>query len=229
MKSKKKIISIALILCMSAMMVLSGCDSKEDSKVEDSQTVESTTEEAEAISEDDFEKGTVTDTTFESSYLNLKFDLPEGFIMHTEEELLQLTNVSADNIGLDEDEYDYAMANTVYEMMASDLTGTPNIIVMEAKVDIENITDEEYLEQVKVGLESMGATAYEIEDDNETVSIAGQDYLSFTATTEVSGISMTQEYYTRKIGNRMASIIVSYDDNTIDEKDALMNSFTALE
>lgn len=223
MKSKKKIISLAIILGMSAMMILSGCGSKENSDSDDSSAKVASTEE---VSEKVFEKGTLTDTSFESSYLNLKFDLPEGYIMQTEEELLQVTSAGADIMDIDEE---YLNATTVYEMMVSAPAGTPNAIVMEEKLAMDNMTEEQYIAQVKVGLMSMDVIAYDIEEENKTVSIAGQDYLSFSATCEANGVSMIQEYFTRKIGDRMASIIVSYSDDTVDGRDALMDSFTEFE
>ena len=61
---------------------------RENSKLDESKTNDSQiTEIAPEESKDNYEKGTLTDTSFESKYLNLKFDLPEGYTMFTEQQL----------------------------------------------------------------------------------------------------------------------------------------------
>jgi len=237
LKNKKSILTVAIILSMSLVMVLSGCDSKDDSKAEkssaeDSQTVDADSSKSEdegnAESEDNYEKGTLTATSFESSYLNLKFVLPEGFVMATDDEIKQSNSAGADLMDLDKDTYELAKLITVTEMMASSPTGASNVMVIEEKLQLANMTSEQYLDVTATTLKSVEAMKYEVEDDYKTVNIAGQDYLELTAKCDYNGVTIFQNYYSRKIDTRVVSIILTYSEATLADKDAFLNAFSKL-
>ena len=90
---------------------------------------EAHTQSATDASDSPYEKGTITDTDFQSEWLNLKFTPPETVVMNTEEELQsvmkqgQTTLEEASGVELGED----ALSGTVYEMMASSISGFPNV------------------------------------------------------------------------------------------------------
>ena len=70
-----------------------------------------------------------TDTDFQSEWLNQKFTPPETVVMNTEEELQsvmkqgQTTLEESSGVELGDD----ALSGTVYEMMASSISGFPNV------------------------------------------------------------------------------------------------------
>ncbi len=230
MKSKKNIIFIAIALSISAMIVLSGCNLKENSKLDESKTNDSQiTEIAPEESKDNYEKGTLTDTSFESKYLNLKFDLPEGYTMFTEQQLFEkLKRDSKLVLGdLNEDEFDYVNARLVYEMVAKSTANTPSIIISIEKLDSSDITEQEYLSFLKENIKDYIDLAT-VNKEDKTVELAGQNYLSNEFEYDVSGQKVMQDYYLRRIDRRMVQIIITYTEDSAN-KDILINSLSALE
>jgi hypothetical protein len=173
-----------------------------------------------------YQKGIVTNNSFESEYFGLRFNLPSGYIMSTEKELLKLVDV-AKNYANDEyiKNYDYSSANNVYEMMAVSLKNT-NVIVLTEKIAFENITVEQYFDIVKENVAKIYPDfEFEFNDDIGSVDIAGQSYKKVIIIMSINGIKVNQEYYVRKIGDRMLSIAFSFTDENKDEKNTLLNAF----
>lgn len=173
-----------------------------------------------------YQKGIVTNKSFESEYLGLRFKLPSGYIMSTEKELLKLVDV-AKNYANDEymKNYDYSSANNVYEMMAVSLKNT-NVIVLTEKIPFENITVEQYFDAVKENVTKLYPDfEFEFIDDTESVDIAGQSYKKVIIIMSINGIKVNQEYYIRKIGDRILSIAFTFTDENKEEKNTLLNAF----
>lgn len=203
------------LLCAASVLVLGiscvGCSSgSSDSKV------------------DTYARGTLTDTTYESETLNLKFTLPEGYSMLSEDDL----NASIEADGLCDIKYkddnnevvDYASMDGAYEMMAMESTvGVPNVMIVMEKTNASGATVEDYKDGVVSGL--TGATVSEA----ETVDFQGEEYLKFVVTTEESGYTFNQTYMIRKVGKRFFSILITeVDSEEFANSDAIMNAFSTL-
>ena len=69
-------------------------------------------------SDDEYEKGTLTSNSLKSSYLNISFTAPSGYIMATEEEIDSMVSFAGEIIYKDQynEIIDYAKANVVNEM-----------------------------------------------------------------------------------------------------------------
>jgi hypothetical protein len=171
----------------------------------------------------DYKRGTLTENSFESKYLDIKFTLPEGFLMATEEDMLRMMGISADITGVNKKIIELT---TVYEMMASTFIGYPNVIVMVEKPLLSNITMEQYFEAVKTSLLALDNMDYVIDDEITSVEIAGYDYKQMTANLPISGVY--QNYMFRKQGGRMIGFITTYTLNTVQELDILMGGFSKL-
>lgn len=175
---------------------------------------------------DNYKKGTLTKTTFESEYLDLKFNLPQGYTMATEEEVLKLANQGAELAGIDSKKYDYAMANTVYEMQVVASTGFPNTIVMVEKLSLSNMTIDTYLDTLKKQLTEIPNLKYTVASKKEKETLVGKEYIKMTATASYGTLSLIQDYYVRIQDGRAISFIVSYSSDTKEQKDSLLSAFT---
>ncbi len=185
---------------------------------------------SEGTQDGEYVKGTLTADSMVSNYLNLRFDVPQGYVMATEEEIDQMVVFAGETIYTDADKQklDYAKASTVYEMFVQSPTGLPNISVCVEKT-MANLTASMYLDALKSQLLSIDSMEYTVGDGVASASLAGQDYKVMTASVTYNDVEMIQEYYVRKQDDRIVGIIVTYSQDTAADKDALLSAFTALE
>ena len=175
-----------------------------------------------------YEKGTITDTNFQSEWLNLKFTPPETVVMNTEEELQsvmqqgQSTLEESSGVELGED----ALSGTVYEMMASSISGFPNVSVVVEDAALENMTVEQYFLAAQQMLDATGM-GYTYSDITDT-QIAGQDFRVMETSVTINDYDVLQKYCTRKQGGKFVSIILSYTTDTTAEADEILAAFTPL-
>ncbi|MCL2175575.1 MAG: hypothetical protein FWB73_05980 [Treponema sp.] len=146
---------------------------------------------------DIYEKGVLTDTSFESKYLGIKFSLPAGYVMETQENL--------------------------YEMMAVEPSGRSSVIVCVENPILSGLTIEQYLNTLKDGLLAQDALEYKLVNDMTSVKIMEEDYEQMTFVLPSAGCY--QKYSVRKYNGRLIYIIVTY--YTEDQLDTLMNGFSA--
>lgn len=191
-------------------MAMSGCGSKESSK-------------------NTFEKGTLTDSTYESKFLNIKFTLPEGYTLMTQEMMDQQVEFSNEIVYKDKDKkvIDYAKAVTVNEMMATENTANvPNVNIAIQNLLGEKVSEAEYIESLKKQLTDTGF-AYTFDDVKKDVELAGEKFSVLYCSANYNGLELKQECYVRKESGRMMILTVTYTDDTKDAKEALMGSFEA--
>ena len=175
-----------------------------------------------------YEKGTITDTDFQSEWLNLKFTPPETVVMNTEEELQsvmkqgQTTLEESSGVELGDD----ALSGTVYEMMASSISGFPNVSLVVEDASLENMTVDQYFLAAQQMLDAtgMGYTYSDVTD----IQIAGQDFRIMETSVAVNDYEVLQKYCTRKQGGKFVSIILSYTTDTTAEADEILAAFTPL-
>ena len=126
MRRKKSLLIPAVLafsLCTGAVVPVLAEETSQTADAADNEQ-EAHTQSATDTSDTPYEKGTITDTDFQSEWLNLKFTPPETVVMNTEEELQsvmkqgQTTLEESSGVELGDD----ALSGTVYEMMASGCT-----------------------------------------------------------------------------------------------------------
>ena len=183
---------------------------------------------AEDTADTPYEKGTITETDYQSEWLNLKFTPPETVVMNTEEELEsvmrqgQSTLEKSSGMELGED----ALSGTVYEMMASSISGFPNVSLVVEDASLENMTVDQYFLAAQQMLDAtgMGYTYSDVTD----IQIAGQDFRVMETSVAVNDYEVLQKYCTRKQGGKFVSIILSYTTDTTAEADEILAAFTPL-
>ncbi|HEX3075848.1 MAG TPA: hypothetical protein VHQ24_03145 [Lachnospiraceae bacterium] len=208
---KKRRLSVILLTVVMVMaIVFSGCKKKADKD-----------------SSEEYKKGTVTDTAFESKFLNLKFALPENFTMVSEEELDSYVQFAAEKMYSDDAKtmIDYAKASVVYEVMAKNDLGSSISVVVE-NLNGKDVSIEQYIEIAKKQLTSTGL-AYTFADSTTKETLAGNEYTRLDATVEANGASMTQNMYFQKIGERMVLMTYSYTPDSEADFQTMKDAFTS--
>jgi len=136
-----------------------------------------------------YQRGTVTGDTFSSEFLNLSLTAPEGYIMIPGEELDD---------------------GSVMEMAVTAPDGSVTVNVLAERLSLSGITEDEYLDELKTGLEALDM-GYAINEDRLSYEVAGQTYRTLTAVTT----ELAQFYFVRKIEDRMVGIIVTCTPDSI--------------
>ena len=180
--------------------------------------------------QDTYAKGTITETGFESEWLNLRFTLQEDMYMRTQAELDALMQQSANLMYGDEagEKLDYAKLTTVTEMMAQCINGA-NVIVQVESLPLlySAMTVEQYLAVVVDNLKNSNA-GWDVQTGENFyfVEIGGEKYIGLSAMVDYGGGAYVgQEYLARKIGNRVASIVISYGDGAMENAKRLVACF----
>ena len=178
-----------------------------------------------------YEKGVLTETSFESEYLDLRFTAPDGYIMATQEDMDELIDFGGETTYVDGNKLnlDYAKAATVYEMMVSAPVGYPNVFVLVEKLLLSNMSVDQYLDSLKDQLLNVDSLDYMISDERVSVKVAGENYTQLSTVIHypnMPGLEVIQNYLVRKIDNRVLCFIVTYTANTKDKTDTLLTFFT---
>ena len=170
--------------------------------------------------------GTFTDAGYESEFLGFRFTTPDGFALATQEELSQMMGITFDALGDDvsDAQKKYAELTTLYELMAMDSLGVTNVNIVLEKT---NVSMNKYLAAFKAQVESLDAMKVSLQGDAQEVEFAGATYTKLSADVSASGITLYQEYYLRKVGDRMMTITVTWADGFETSKETLMNAFSA--
>lgn len=178
-----------------------------------------------------YEKGTVDGNNFESAWLGVRYEAPEGFIMASEEELEQLLLTGGELIYEDDAQkfIDYAKLTTVYEMMTylpqANNAGDPNLNLV---VEKNNASAEEYGEALKAQMDVMYAQAEVEWKDVTNAAVGGIDCLEYDVSINIEGQALNQSYYIADKDGRVICFILSYTDAQKENADALMNAFKPL-
>lgn len=220
-----------IALSLSALLltaVLSGCSqstasstapesaSESSSAAEATPTPEPATPTPEPTEEpvEEYVPGERTETGYTSTTLGLQFTLPENMVMASDDEINQLMQVSADMMYEDPDTgemiLDYSQLNTVYEMMAIDVTNGSNVIVMSEKLPLSAMTEEQYIAAME---QQMTQTTVDIDfGEPEPYTLGTTEFTRLSYSVAANGAQMNQVMLLKKAGDRMYAITVSYPD-----------------
>lgn len=169
--------------------------------------------------------GTYTDAGYESEYLGFKFTTPEGFVLSTQEEIVATMGESMDLLSADlsEAQKKYAEIAIIYEMMVANESGTANANIVLEKT---NVSVDKYIEAFLAQVTELSGADITVDEGREKVTIAGAEYTKLTGTFTMYEIPVSQEYYIRKVNDRMMCMTVTYFED-VAARDALINGFAA--
>lgn len=194
-------------------------DSEEEHRTRDDEKQETDSEEE--ADEDGYVRGKVTDTTFESEWIGLRYELPKGFTMSSESDMDDILRAGGSLIYEDkaDDIVDYAKMVMVYEMMAQDRYG--NVLTMfveKTSFDIDT-----YVASIKMQMGNVDTIDITM-DDGETVEVGGVEFEKYSLKLDYGGMEIKEDYYLKKKGDRMICMLIGYSEDEAAEK--IMSGFS---
>lgn len=182
--------------------------------------------------EDTYVKGTITDSGFESEWMNLRFTTPEGAVMVSQEELDARMQRAVEWLYGEyaEAAMNYTILTNVIEMMAKNADDS-NVAIQVLKLPFfySSMTEEDYLKTLVQDLELSHGNSCKEFITNESVyemEIGGEKYTGITTGMDYgAGELLYQEYFVRKKENRMITIVFSYTDSSMENVKRLAESF----
>lgn len=211
-------------------------NSAQEKVPETTQTPETTNDENSKIpsanesksTENTYTPGNLTAEYYESEWLGLRFTPPENVSLITKGQMDINMNAGSDILkeNLGEDIVNQAVQNTVYEMMAVQEGGFPNVSVAVEDVSKVSVDESTYLNLLKQNLDAaeLGYSYGEVSERQ----IAGQVYRTMDTSVFTNGVDMLQTFYLRKMEDKFVVITLSFTTDTKAQGDTIMNSFTAL-
>lgn len=149
--------------------------------------------------------GTVEGNVYKSDFTGITFTAPDGWNFLSDEEIAKIYNYAAEELTSDKFADAVANAQSFTEMMAThSVSGTNISIAYESLAATGNtgLSEEKYLETAVGQLKSMSTMSVELVG-NGTATLSGASYARTELKTTVSGTTMSQYLYARKIGNYM--------------------------
>lgn len=170
---------------------------------------------------DEFSLGTTDGLVYENSFIGLGCTLPGDWTFYSDEEIKQLNNLTADVMG---EEYEALMesAQVVYDMYATDATGSSNINVSLEKIDNRMLAGVEvgdiYAQNAPLFEEmytSMGCS--NVKAELITFDIDGEEFAGIYISAEMGGMNLYQKCFGVKCNGYLASIaITAYGEDITD-------------
>ncbi len=175
-----------------------------------------------------YEKPTLTDTTYDSTFTGLHFTSTTGWDFYSEEEIAEMMELSKEYLSEEQKAAVEADTNhTIYDMYAVNLTNGYNAIVMCEEMKLVGYTVKKYAEKLFTELEQTGI--HYQKDSEQEVTFCGESYyqLQVSYTMTIAGITTTQmqRHLLRKIGSYMICVSLTAKNET--ELDKLEKMFSA--
>lgn len=215
---------LTLTLCIGLFVGCKGAEQPADVKVpaaagDKSNKAEDSKEET--PKEEKKEKDTVpvrgvwNDDVYTNDFTGATFELPEGWLVASDEELAELIGASTDLLAESGLKFNEKMLEqqSIYDWMVQNPKTGTNVIGMFENLGLviggKNITEEEYFDSMKDLLVQANIADYTFgEITTETVS--GAEYNVLEAAAPDAGL--TQYYYINKQGSYMTAFIITIAD-----------------
>lgn len=186
-----------LVLMILAMLALTACDSKSDSK-------------------SDFKTGSFDGTVFTNEWANMKFTFPEDIVIASQDEIKDLMKQGNAGLYADDEKLEKAINKAAelklaYDFLVSNADGTLNFQLFYENLSLSiggtNYTEKKYLDTSLEPVLANKDLGYELLNEG-TRTIAGKEFLCYSLS-GYNGIVM-QDMYCYKQDNRMIIFAVTY-------------------
>ncbi len=223
----KKILSLVLAIIM--LVGLCSClgDNENDNVRGDIVTQTSSESESQPESEPQLSLGKTANNTYNNEFLGLSCTLPDEWTFYTDEEILQLNNLTADLVD-EEIAKSLENANLIYDMYAMKTDGSNININLEKLSAVQLIaldikaTLESQIDTIKSAYESIGYT--DINIGYQKINVDGKEFDALVLTAKIQGIDFYANVFTFRKGSYLASVTVcSLQTDKIDD---ILNCFT---
>lgn len=212
------------LIAATLMLAMTGCAKEETKKAEKPKTAEK--KPTKQKQEDSLTHGTWNDHVYYNSYLNLSFQLPDGFIYANDEQLAKLMNITVEDISEGSELTKEILKQRVIIDMAvqqSDNGSGVNLVLedLSAINGYQDLTEADYAEAAKDLLEKQGAV---IMGTHQEV-LAGESYVVIASDTKPGENVIHNEQYCKKYGKYMLVITFSYEYTHENYYDQLKANF----
>lgn len=175
----------------------------------------------------DYVAGDCKKGTYTSQWLGLRYDISDSMIMATDSELAEFMDIRPELYEATK-RVNFAKVDFVYEMLVQDAVTTEEVAVYAEKLYLKSITEEQYLESVLYNWDNDDDSNYEIDSQNFKREIGGVEFVGVEVSHYFDGeIGNHQAIYAKKLGDRMALIVVVYADDA--SRDALLSGFSSID
>jgi len=213
MKKYQNFIMVLALILVATMLV--GCNRDEDDTPENNNN----------NSSERYTRGTANNDRFESAFLNLRFNAPQGFVLLDDDEMEELMGMSMEYVLGEDGLADFAQSMIVYEMVATNLSSGNSAQIIVERLLSRNITMEAYIE---ASIEQFGTIFPDAEfTEPNTMEFAGETYTYFTVTSSMFGMEMSQKTLLRQIENRMVVVMFTIVDGNEQELEVMLNGFSS--
>lgn len=179
-------------------------DSSEDSMTQVPSALQPMEETSLAISKNApaYTPGTLTDTGYESQWLGVRFTAPEGTVLTASE-------------------------NSGCEMICQDESQTCNVMVLVEDLPADFQIVDTFVKQFAEEIASEAEPAYKLLSDKEEVQIGSNTFRSVSFSASYNGVDLYQTYFIYFTDDKLASIVITYTDDSIETAGALISGFQA--
>ncbi|MCL1918859.1 MAG: hypothetical protein FWG14_11170 [Peptococcaceae bacterium] len=222
MRKLRFTVAYALIFLLLSV-VLTGCSPFLNSNTTSPSDTETVSTPEDTVKK--YKSGTLTQTSYASDYLDLKFTAPKGYTMKTEEELKELSKAAVQETG---QLSGTGSGESVKEMQATSPNGYPTLTLSIEKGQ-KAATVEEFLNRIKTRDGSTTSLGNSSDDPITTVELAGYSYkkLSFsTRVTTAQGRVVMQDCLARECDEGIVLLTILYTSTTKGHMDTMMKGFT---
>ena len=173
-----------------------------------------------------YARGVLTETGYESEYLGLRFEMPEGFEMW-DEAILTMRNAGYE-YDVDPATIDYSKLESVHEMGCWADDGS-NVYLTSELPESTETTAEQHIEMLIRETTGDGYDYFSLVVMGEpaTIQIAGETYSTRTISITADTTTRIGIICARRFGDRIAIITLSYDADSVDADYKLLDAFTA--
>lgn len=221
MKKSTKIILIiiAVVLCLVAAFVLLQKDTDNNVSGNESGNNGSSQDNNASTA---FSMGGWSNNVYKNDFLGLEFHLPQGWAYYSQSEIAEMMNIGVELLNDDQKAYaELSKLTSIYYMVANNPNTGNNISILSEKTTVDYTVDY-YINQLKTQLASLESVNYTI-GETSTKVIAGKAYQVLSVSTNISGVTVVQEYFIRKLDKYFVCIIVTDVDPQQTISDIIAN------
>ena len=207
----KKLLAFMLAIMMLFTVTACGSISSEGEVRGDQQT-----------SEEAYSAGSMDGLKYESSFIGIGCNLPEGWSFYTDEQIRELNNITTEVAG---EEYEKLLqdAQVIYDMYAISGNQADTVNVNLEKVNSVallafDMADyyEQTVESIETAYNNMGATSFDYEIGK--ITIDGEEFDSMNIVAEINGTKLYQTAFAKKCSGYIANVTVTaIDESTVKD------------
>lgn len=158
-----------------------------------------------------FERGTIESNVYHSDFAGLTFTKPDGWSFYTDEEIAAALGVEPEILESGE-KFDASELSSTIDFQAVDPATGNNVNMTVEKLNALNaatITIDDYITSFRDSLTAQFQNISADFGDTTEVTIGANTYKRISADITMSGVSMSQVYFLRKVGKYIMCVTLT--------------------